>query len=134
MTELDSVQAQVDALRQRMNANRTETDQNRADIDRLQKLEDADRADIDRLQIGAEVDRQLIAELQAEGLLRAEYSAQLEDALRSARTIGAAIGIVMASARCGQEEACSILVKVSQANDRKLREVAKEVVMTGALP
>jgi predicted TIM-barrel enzyme len=134
MTEREGMQEQINALHERMNASRTDTDQNRADIDQLQKMESADRTDIERLQVGAEVDRQLIAELQAEGLLRADYSAQLEDALRSARTIGAALGIVMSSTGCGQAEACAMLVKVSQSTGRKLREVAKDVVLTGALP
>jgi hypothetical protein len=128
------MQEQIDTLRDRLDFSGVNTSVNRADIDRLQKAGDADRTDIDRLQVGAEVDRHLIAELQAEGVLRAEHAADIEVALRSARVIGAAIGIVMASSRCTAEQAFQILAKVSTDTNVKLREVADAVVLTGGLP
>ncbi len=130
----DDLQEQIDGLRRRMDASRVDSDVSRADIDQLQKGAAVDRADIDRLQVGTEVDRHLIAELQAEGVLRAEQAAQLEEALKSARVIGSAIGIVMAAAHCTPEKGFQILTKISQDSNRKVRDVAADVVMTGALP
>jgi hypothetical protein len=132
--EEQSMQEQMDTLRHRVDANRGDIDAHGVDIGELQKAGHVDRVDIDRLQVGAEVDRYLIAELQAEGLLRAEHAAQMETALKAARVIGAAIGIVMAASRCTQEQAFQVLVKVSQNSNRKLREVADDVVLTGGLP
>lgn len=134
MDQQDHLQEQIDELRMRMDAHRLDSEASRADIDQLQKVGAVDRADIDRLQIGAEVNRHLIAELQAEGVLRAEQAEQLQEALQSARMIGSAIGIVMAAGRCTPEEGFQILAKVSQDKNRKLREIAAEVVRTGALP
>lgn len=132
--ERQDMQEQIDTLRDRVDTSRGDLDENRSDIDRLQKTGQVDRVDIDRLQVGAEVDRHLIAELQAEGLLRAEHAAEMEAALKTARVIGAAIGIVMATSRCTAEQAFQILAKVSQDTNRKLREVADAVVLTGGLP
>jgi ANTAR domain len=128
------MQEQIDALRERMKSTRGETDANRADINRLHNTVQVDRSDIDRLQVGAEVDRVLIAELQTEGVLRAEHAADMEAALRSARVIGAAMGVLMGSTRCTEEQAIQILKKVSNETNVKLREVADAVVLTGGLP
>jgi hypothetical protein len=135
------MQTQIDGLRERMDAadvaagmHRVDTESNRADIADLQKTGIIDRSDIDRLQAGAEVDRVLIAELQAEGVLRADHAEQLEEALKSARTIGAAIGIVMAAHRCDEKSAFDMLVQTSMHHNRKVREVADDVVRTGAPP
>jgi AmiR/NasT family two-component response regulator len=59
---------------------------------------------------------------------------QLRAALASARHIGAAIGIVMAAHRCTEDEAFEMLACASMHQNRKLREVAGDVVRTGALP
>ena len=45
-----------------------------------------------------------------------------------------AIGILMAIRRVSQEEAFDLLRVRSQRSNRKLREIADEVVLTGALP
>ena len=83
---------------------------------------------------GAERDRRLVAELQAEAERREGRIADLEEALGSARDIGAAVGIVMAANRCSQGDAFATLVRASQNSNRKLREVADEVVLRGELP
>jgi len=62
---------------------------------------------------------------------RAEH---LSIALDTNRQIGAAMGILMAEHRCNYDEAFTALRTVSQHLHRKLREVADEVVFTGALP
>ena len=58
----------------------------------------------------------------------------LEQAVASNRSIGMAIGILMAIRRIGQDEAFDLLRRVSQRTNRKVREIADEVVHTGQLP
>jgi ANTAR domain-containing protein/GAF domain-containing protein len=58
----------------------------------------------------------------------------LEQAVASNRAIGMAIGILMAIRRVGQDEAFDLLRTVSQRTNRKLREIADDVVHTGQLP
>jgi hypothetical protein len=60
--------------------------------------------------------------------------ADLERALASNRQIGAAVGILMQSRKLTQPEAFELLRRTSQNLNRKLRDVADEVVLTGALP
>jgi AmiR/NasT family two-component response regulator len=84
----------------------------------------ATRADSDQLL--AEAHQQIEA-------LRKQVE-NLQIALRSARCIGAAIGILMATEKVDQEQAFDTLVRLSQASHRKLRDIAEEVVLTGALP
>lgn len=104
-----------------------------------QQASDSDtRAQSDRDRIGTlegpvDVHALLIAELQAEGLVGAEREANLELALRSSRTIGAAIGIVMVKADVREFEAFQILRKVSMDRNKKLRDLADEVLLTGEL-
>jgi GAF domain-containing protein len=59
---------------------------------------------------------------------------QLEEALRSSREIGMAIGVLMNSDKVAEDEAFTRLRHASQNLHRKLREVANEVVDTGELP
>ncbi len=57
----------------------------------------------------------------------------LEIALASNRDIGTAIGILMNSQLVTQDEAFTMLRVTSQHTHRKLREVANDVIFTGAL-
>jgi GAF domain-containing protein len=59
---------------------------------------------------------------------------QLEEALRSSREIGMAIGVLMSGGKIAQDEAFAQLRRASQNLHRKLRQVATEVVDTGELP
>jgi DNA-binding response OmpR family regulator/two-component sensor histidine kinase len=59
---------------------------------------------------------------------------QLRQALQTNRTIGTAVGIVMAGYQLDQQRAFQVLVRTSQQNNRKLQDVAAEVVRTGSLP
>jgi signal transduction histidine kinase/DNA-binding response OmpR family regulator len=59
---------------------------------------------------------------------------QLRQALQTNRTIGTAIGIVMASYELDPSRAFQVLVRTSQQTNRKLHDIAAEVVRTGALP
>lgn len=63
-----------------------------------------------------------------------DLAAQLNEAMRSRATIEQAKGILMASRRCGPDEAFEILVKLSQTSNRKLREVADALVADAATP
>ena len=58
----------------------------------------------------------------------------LEKALDSNRYIGMAIGILMAREGLTQDGAWERLVTISQASQRKVREVADEIVYTGQIP
>lgn len=59
---------------------------------------------------------------------------QLEEALRSSREIGIAIGVLMNRGKIAQDEAFDRLRRSSQHLHRKLREIAADVVETGELP
>jgi DNA-binding response OmpR family regulator len=59
---------------------------------------------------------------------------QLRQALQSNRTIGTAVGIVMTRYELDPERAFKVLVRTSQQGNRKLHDIATEVVRTGALP
>ncbi|MEO7261109.1 MAG: ANTAR domain-containing protein [Jatrophihabitantaceae bacterium] len=57
----------------------------------------------------------------------------LEHALSTNRDIGAAIGVLMASHKITKDEAFDLLRIASQHGHRKLYEVAREVIESGAL-
>ena len=58
---------------------------------------------------------------------------QLRRALASSRTIGIAIGILMAQRRVTQDQAFEQLQQASQHRNRKLRDVAADMAFTGEL-
>jgi len=59
---------------------------------------------------------------------------QLRRALQSNRTTGTAVGIVMTRYDLDSERAFRVLVRTSQQSNRKLHDVAEEIVRTGVLP
>lgn len=59
---------------------------------------------------------------------------QLRQALRTNRTTGTAVGVVMARYELDAERAFQVLKRTSQQSNRKLHDIAAEVVRTGALP
>jgi hypothetical protein len=61
-------------------------------------------------------------------------SEHLSIALQNSREIGQAIGIVMASHKVTSEKAFELLRTASQHGHVKLREIAREVTLTGQLP
>ena len=63
-----------------------------------------------------------------------EEAAQLTSALASNRQIGIATGIVVASEKVTTEQAFTRLTEISQKSNRKLRDVADDVVYTGVVP
>ena len=120
----DDLQHQVDRIR-------ADLSMNRVDIDALLGRAADDHRRIDHLEERADLDDELIAELRAEGMLSREQTANLVEALRSSRKIGAAMGIVMAHRRVGEDAAFEILRKASQDGNRKVRVIADEIVRTG---
>jgi AmiR/NasT family two-component response regulator len=66
--------------------------------------------------------------MQADGLLSQEHARQLEQALRSSRTIGAAMGMIMPTRQVAEDEAFAILSSASQQSNRKVRELAADLV------
>lgn len=131
-------QRQLEDIRAQLAANHADIEvlRERADAADLRAHEseghaDEDRRRIDELEARTDIDRAMILELQAEGILSREHTANLEVALHSARLIGAAIGIVMASWRVDEVMAFEILKKASQDGNRKVRTLAEEIVHTG---
>lgn len=55
-------------------------------------------------------------------------------ALDSSRRIGAAIGIVMALSRCTYEQAFETIRNASQRTQRKMRDLAEDIIFTGNVP
>lgn len=64
----------------------------------------------------------------------ADKAGGLERALTASRQIGAAIGIVMATYKVGEDKAFDMLRASSQHLNRKLRDIATDVTETGVLP
>jgi GAF domain-containing protein len=65
-----------------------------------------------------------------------QVSTQLEQALASRTTIDQAIGILMAQQRCTADEAFALLRAHSQRNNRKIRDIAADMIVrvAGAPP
>ena len=65
-----------------------------------------------------------------------QIAAQLEQALASRTTIDQAIGILMAQQRCTADEAFALLRAHSQRNNRKIRDIAADMIerVAGAPP
>jgi hypothetical protein len=136
-SENESQQQQIDALSARVSAQADDIDalQARADkanhrADRSEHLAYTESRRMDRAEARLDIDEELIAALTAEGVLSKQHAANLEEALRSARIIGAAIGIVMANRDVSEAQAFMSLSKASQDTNRKLRLIADEVVNT----
>lgn len=120
---------------------------NRADIDSLIETADdvrvqaevgASRADEAHMRIGAlearaGIDREVIEALRAESVITTEHAHDLEEALRSSRTIGAAVGIIMATLKVDEICAFETLARTSQNTNVKLRLIADELVHSGDL-
>ncbi|WP_323097429.1 ANTAR domain-containing protein [Intrasporangium sp. YIM S08009] len=125
--------ADLDALLAKNDSDDRRADASEARADETRLRVDEDRRRLADLEVRVDVDRELILELQGEGVLSREQVAQLEEALRTSRQIGAAIGIVMANRRVDEQGAFDVLRKASSLTNRKLRLVAEDVVLTGAV-
>src|SRR3954451_3438829 len=119
--ERSGLQRQVDDLS-------SSFDRNRQDIEGLQAEASEAHARADAMEARAEGDREMIAELQVDGVVSQEHALHMEEALKSSRKIGAAIGMIMASRMVTEDEAFAILKQASQKSNRKLRELAADLV------
>lgn len=97
-------------------------------IDELTRRLDTADAERHSLAERADIDREMLLELQADGLVSEQHARDLEVALKSSRTIGAAIGILMTSREISADEAFAVLRQTSQDTNRKVREIAAEIV------
>jgi hypothetical protein len=102
-------------------------------VDELEQQGELDREAITGLEQQAQVDHEIIAALLEQGALARTEIANLHEALVTARRIGAAMGILMSSRGLTQEAAFDALRDRSQHSHRKLREIADEVLCTGAV-
>lgn len=59
--------------------------------------------------------------------------ANLEIALQSSRAIGIAIGVIVERCKINSDQAFDLLVQISQSDQRKVRDVADELVLTGVI-
>ena len=118
------LQRQIDDLVTSLAASRKDIEVLAERADASQARADAAERRADQMEARSLVDR----ELQAEGVLGREHVADLEKALVSSRTIGAALGILMASRNIGQQEALLILKGASQRSNTKMRVLAQTIV------
>ena len=129
------LQQQIDDLVALVTKGRTDIDHLTSRADDSDARADADgrritanRADIDGLEAQVSLTREMIAELQADGVVSRDHTAQLEQALTSSRTIGAAIGILMASRDVDQDEALRLLRQASSRSNTPMRDLAEVIV------
>ena len=88
----------------------------------------------DRLDVGTASILAPFAALAVQGAVHQQDRVDFAAALQTSRRIGTAIGIIMARRLVTSDEAMALLREASQHLNRKLRDVALEVEMTGALP
>ncbi|MGN6687347.1 MAG: GAF and ANTAR domain-containing protein [Actinomycetales bacterium] len=84
----------------------------------------------EHLEVGAELaSYAAVAVANARALHSASSAAQqMREAMASRAEIEQAKGVIMAERRCSPEEAFTVLVRASQHSNRKLRDVARDVV------
>ena len=122
------LQRQLDALAKAMAANTDKIDALSRRADASDMRADAASVRVDSIEAQGRLDREILAELQADGVLNREHVANLEAALVASRTIGAALGILMARRNVGLEQALSVLKDASQRSNTKMRDLAATIV------
>ncbi len=100
-------------------------------VDAIEALATKDSLRIDDLEAHVDIDRQMILELHEAGVLRQDQVEELQTALCTSRMIGQAIGIIMTRRFVTQDEAFTLLRRASNNTNRKLREIAEDIVATG---
>jgi ANTAR domain len=103
-------------------------------IDDLQAKSVTDRDTIRLLQEQVTLDHSLIEKLQASGDIERLEVENLRFALATCRRIGVAIGVIMTTEKVSQAVALDALTVSSEETNRKLRDVADYVTLTGELP
>ena len=91
---------------------------------------EADAFGDDALAMATEITSYIgIAVMNADAHAEASTTArQMQEALESRKTIDMALGILIATHHCSPEEAFAILSRTSQQHNRKLRELARQLV------
>ena len=123
MSEPSSVEGRVEDLEARV-----ETAELKVDAQEERVVATEVRLEV--LAAKVDIDHVILLELQAEGVISREHAANLEEALRSSRTIGAAMGIIMTTTKVDQDDAFALLVRASQNTNTKVRALADELVRT----
>lgn len=119
------IQEQLDDLAGRVAANA-------ADIDALEKRADESDLRQDESEAQASLDRDILATLQIDEELTRKHVDQLEQALRTSRVIGSAIGMVMNSRQVSQDEALTVLKQASSRSNVKLSVLCAEMLQKGS--
>jgi hypothetical protein len=125
----DDLQRQIDELVATVRANRGDIDGLAQRADTAEHRVEAANQRVADMEARSALDRELIATLQADGVLHQEHVSELQTALVSSRTIGAALGILMASRDIGQEDALHLLKETSQRTNIKMRDLAETLVV-----
>lgn len=86
-----------------------------------------ERDDVDLAQAFEEI-------ISLEARLRHEEVEQLRAALVTNRRIGMAIGVLMGVRHLDEDQAWATLVKASRDSNRKVRDLAEDVIRDGTLP
>ena len=126
--DIDALERRADVSEIRADAADLRADASELRVDEVERRADASDERADAAEAQAAIDRDMIADLQRDGVLSEEHAAQMEDALKSSRTIGAAVGMIMASRDLAEDEAFAVLRTASQKSNRKLRDLAAELV------
>lgn len=84
--------------------------------------------------VETDLDSVLEALLAFEASVHRQEVDQLRRALVTNRRIGMAMGVLMGVRHVGEDQAWELLRKASRDSNRKLRDVADDVVRTGTLP
>jgi chromosome segregation ATPase len=127
--DIDAIASRTDASNHRADTSEARADAAEQRADSHEARGDLDHRRIDDLERRVDVDEEMIAELQAEGVLSREGVQKMQEALRSSRRIGAAIGVVMARRNVTEEVAFLTLAQASQRTNRNLRDIAEDVVL-----
>lgn len=123
-----SLQAQIDDLLAQVTRNRFDIEDLTSRADAADERADAAERRADEIEAQAALDREIMAALQVDAALSRDQVAHLEKALASSRTIGAAVGILMASRNLDQEDAVVVLKQASSRSNTPLRELAETIV------
>ena len=126
--QVKSGDADIAELVARADASEARADKTEARADQADARADIGEVRLERIEAAELIDREMIAELQADGELSREHAKQLQQALRSSRVIGAAIGILMASRNLTEDQAFAVLAKASQDSNQRLRDIARTIV------
>lgn len=128
ISRADASDARADASEARADQAEARADKAEARADQADLRSDIGDLRVDKIAAAELVDRELIAELQTEGELSRQHLSEMEQALRSSRVIGAAIGMLMASRNLDEDQAYAVLAKASHDSEQRLRDIAELLV------